>query len=165
MDRILYRIDMVAQVAICILGFSAVVLVAKKNKWGFVAGLASQVPWYFTTTYHHQWPLFVLNIGFTCAWAKGIYEWFFKAQPDDTPNLQAGDTILLKYEPILSTGTMTIERNGAELPGFVGRMVSISRASGAQVFAQILADLFKLKVQQISSNETSSIFVLVPKPQ
>lgn len=34
--------DIISQVAIVFLGAGAIILVAKKNKWGFVLGLASQ---------------------------------------------------------------------------------------------------------------------------
>lgn len=46
-------LDAVSQVAIFIFGVGAIILLAKKSKWGFVAGLLSQPFWYYTA-YVHQ---------------------------------------------------------------------------------------------------------------
>ncbi len=70
--------DNISQIAITILGATAIVLVAKKNKWGFVAGLASQPFWLITSVINEQWGVFTVSIIFTGSWVLGIYEWFFK---------------------------------------------------------------------------------------
>ena len=70
--------DAISQFVIPILGGAAIILVAKKNKWGFVAGLASQPFWFITSITNKQWGVFVVAIIFTFSWALGIYEWFFK---------------------------------------------------------------------------------------
>ncbi len=41
--------DIIAQVGIVIFGAIAIILVAKKNKWGFVVGLLSQPFWFITS--------------------------------------------------------------------------------------------------------------------
>ncbi len=70
-------LDNVSQVAIAILGISSIVLIAKKNKWGFVAGLITQ-PFWFTTTYiHKQWGIFALSFVSSGIWLYGFYQWFF----------------------------------------------------------------------------------------
>lgn len=71
-------LDDVSQVGIFIFGVAALFLVARKNKWGFVLGLAAQPFWYYTAYYHKQWGLMALNIVYTGTWAYGIYEWFYK---------------------------------------------------------------------------------------
>ncbi len=70
--------DNISQVAILILGAGAIILVTKKNKWGFVAGFASQPFWYITAYVHHQWGIFLVSFIYTASWIFGIYEWFFK---------------------------------------------------------------------------------------
>ncbi len=74
--------DAVSQVAILILGAGAIILVAKKSKWGFVAGLLSQPFWYITSFIHHQWGVFLVSFIYTLSWLFGIYEWFFKDKKD-----------------------------------------------------------------------------------
>lgn len=75
--------DIISQFAIPILGGVAVVLVAKKNKWGFVAGLASQPFWFVTSIVNKQWGVLIVSIIFTFSWALGIYEWFFKKEKSE----------------------------------------------------------------------------------
>lgn len=70
--------DIVSQVAILIFGVGAIVLVAKKNKWGFVIGLLSQPFWFITSFVHHQWGIFLVSLVYTLSWLYGIYEWFLK---------------------------------------------------------------------------------------
>ena len=71
-------LDTIAQVGLAVLGITAIILVARKNKWGFVFGLLSQ-PFFFITSYiNGQWGLFLLNIVYTISWAYGIYNWFKK---------------------------------------------------------------------------------------
>ena len=72
--------DNISQIAITILGATAIILVAKKNKWGFVAGFASQPFWFITSLVNKQWGVFVVSIIFTGSWLLGIYEWFYKKE-------------------------------------------------------------------------------------
>lgn len=70
--------EIISQIAILIFGASAIVLVAKKNKWGFVVGLLSQPFWFITAYINDQWGVFLVSVVFTGSWCLGIYEWFFK---------------------------------------------------------------------------------------
>jgi nicotinamide riboside transporter PnuC len=69
-----------SQFGICFFGVSAIILVSRKNKWGFVCGLASQPFWYITAYHNHQWGIEFLNVIYTISWTYGIYEWFRKKQ-------------------------------------------------------------------------------------
>jgi nicotinamide riboside transporter PnuC len=71
-------IDIIVQIAIFILGASAIILVARKNKWGFVIGLLSQPFWFITSYQNQQWGIFLVGIIYTISWIYGIYEWFYK---------------------------------------------------------------------------------------
>jgi nicotinamide riboside transporter PnuC len=71
-------LDTISQIGITLFGFTAIVLVARKNKWGFVLGLASQPFWFITAYMNQQWGIFLLSIAYACTWSYGIYEWFFK---------------------------------------------------------------------------------------
>ncbi|MFH1779947.1 MAG: hypothetical protein ABH803_02250 [Candidatus Micrarchaeota archaeon] len=70
--------DFVSQIGIGLLSTVAIILVAKKNKWGFVVGLASQPFWFITTFLNQQWGVFFVAIVSTFSWAYGVYEWFYK---------------------------------------------------------------------------------------
>ncbi len=70
--------DTIAQIGIAVFGISAIILVAKKNKWGFVFGLLSQPFWLITAFLNEQWGVFLLSIVYVGSWAFGIYNWFFK---------------------------------------------------------------------------------------
>ncbi len=71
-------IDLVAQIGITIFGVSAIILVARKNKWGFVLGLISQPFWIITSLINKQWGVLLLSIVYVGSWGYGIYEWFYK---------------------------------------------------------------------------------------
>lgn len=71
-------IDNISQIAVFILGAPAIILVAKKNKWGFVIGLLSQPFWFITSFLNKQWGVFFVSFIYTLSWCLGIYEWFFK---------------------------------------------------------------------------------------
>lgn len=75
--------DIIAQIGVAIFGISAIILVSKKNKWGFVLGLLSQPFWYITSFMNKQWGIFFLSIVYTGSWILGIYEWFFKNKKDN----------------------------------------------------------------------------------
>ena len=70
--------DIISQVGILATGIPAIILVAMKNKWGFVLGLFSQPFWFITTFVNGQWGAFIASFVYTFSWALGIYEWFFK---------------------------------------------------------------------------------------
>jgi nicotinamide riboside transporter PnuC len=70
--------DTISQIFIAIFGVAAVILVAKKNKWGFVLGLLSQPFWFITSFINKQWGIFFLSIVYAGSWILGIYEWFYK---------------------------------------------------------------------------------------
>ena len=70
--------DTISQIGVAIFGVTAIILVAKKNKWGFVLGLVSQPFWYITSFMNRQWGVFFDSIIYTFSWLFGIYEWFFK---------------------------------------------------------------------------------------
>ena len=76
--NILETLDTVSQIMIPIMGVSALFLVAKKNKWGFVIGFASQPFWFFTSWHNDQLGVLLLTIIYFFSWALGIYEWFYK---------------------------------------------------------------------------------------
>lgn len=70
--------DEIAQVGIMFFGVTAIILVAKKNKWGFVLGLLSQPFWFITSYLNQQWGVFILSAIYCFSWAFGIYSWFYK---------------------------------------------------------------------------------------
>lgn len=70
--------DAISQIGIAIFGVTAIVLVAKKNKWGFVFGLLSQPFWFITSLTNKQWGIFFVSIIYSFSWIFGIYQWFFK---------------------------------------------------------------------------------------
>lgn len=73
-------LDSIAQIGITIFGVAAIILVAKKNKWGFVLGLASQPFWIITSYLNRQWGVLLLSVVYVGSWSYGIYEWFFKKE-------------------------------------------------------------------------------------
>jgi hypothetical protein len=73
-------LEIVSQIAIPILSVIGLTLLTNKNKWGNVAGLASQPFWIYTTLYNELWGLFILSIIYTGIWTNGIYQWFKKEE-------------------------------------------------------------------------------------
>lgn len=71
-------LDVISQIGITIFGVSAIILVAGKNKWGFVLGIISCPFWFITSYINHQWGVFFLNIIYTGTWIYGTYNWFRK---------------------------------------------------------------------------------------
>jgi nicotinamide riboside transporter PnuC len=81
-------LDIAAQIGISVLGVAAIILVARKNKWGFVCGLLTQPFWYITSWTHQQWGIFIISFAYTVSWSYGFYLWFLKtnqAQPKVEP--------------------------------------------------------------------------------
>jgi nicotinamide riboside transporter PnuC len=72
--------DTIAQVGIFVFGVLGIVLVARKNKWGFVFGLLSQPFWYITSIQNKQWGIVLVSVVYTGSWAYGIHEWFWKKE-------------------------------------------------------------------------------------
>ena len=70
--------NMIIQFFIFIFGVTSIVLVSKKNKWGFVAGLLSQPFWLLNSFISKEWGIFLVSIAYTISWSYGIYKWFFK---------------------------------------------------------------------------------------
>lgn len=70
-------LDIISQTGIFIFGVLAIILIARKNKWGFVFGLISQPFWYITAYVNHQWGIMLLNFIYTGSWAYGLYNWFW----------------------------------------------------------------------------------------
>lgn len=70
--------DVIAQIGVSVFGIAAVILVAQKNKWGFVFGLLSQPFWFITSYLNHQWGIFLLSMVYTASWGYGVREWFRK---------------------------------------------------------------------------------------
>jgi hypothetical protein len=71
-------LDTAAQVGIFAFTVSAVLLVAIKNKWGFMAGVLAQPFWFLTAYLNAQWGVFLVSIVMTVSWSYGVYNWFFK---------------------------------------------------------------------------------------
>lgn len=71
-------LDIISQIAIFVFGVTSLILITKKNKWGFVIALLGQ-PFYFFTSYENkQWGLFLVTLVYTFIWAYGAHEWFSK---------------------------------------------------------------------------------------
>ena len=70
--------DQISQICIFIFGIVAIVLVARKNKWGFVFGAVSQPFWFITSFINKQWGIFFVSFAYAVSWIYGIYKWFFK---------------------------------------------------------------------------------------
>ncbi len=77
-QKYLSIVDTISQIGISLFGIMAIVLVSRKNKWGFVFGLASQPFWFATALVNQQWGIFVLNIAYAASWSYGFYQWFIK---------------------------------------------------------------------------------------
>jgi nicotinamide riboside transporter PnuC len=76
--------EVIAQSGLAFLGIISIILVARKNKWGFVFGLLSQPFWFITSFLNGQWGIFILSIFYTVSWTYGVYEWFFKSKAKKT---------------------------------------------------------------------------------
>jgi len=79
-------LDSISQIGLSFFGIIAIILVARKNKWGFVFGLASQPFWLLTSYLNKQWGVFLLSIIYVFSWAYGLYEWFFKDKKEKDDN-------------------------------------------------------------------------------
>lgn len=70
--------ETIAQIGISLLGPSAIFLVSRKNRWGFVFGMAAQPFWIVTALHNHQWGILMITVIYTYSWGYGIYKNFFK---------------------------------------------------------------------------------------
>jgi hypothetical protein len=71
-------LDQISQFFIFIFGITSIILVARKNKWGFVFGALAQPFWFLTAFLNEQWGVFFVSFAYAASWIYGIYEWFFK---------------------------------------------------------------------------------------
>lgn len=71
-------LDNISQIIIFICGVTSIILVARKNKWGFVFALLAQPFWFITTYINKQWGIFFVNFVYAGSWMYGFYEWFIK---------------------------------------------------------------------------------------
>jgi len=71
-------LNAIIQFCIFLFGVTSIVLVSRKNKWGFVVGLCSQPFWLLNSFINKEWGIFLVSIAYTVSWSYGIYEWFFK---------------------------------------------------------------------------------------
>jgi len=76
----MFTLDIIAQIGITIFGVSAIILVARKNKWGFVLGLASEPFWIITAYLNKQWGVLLLSAIYVFSWGYGVYRWFYKKE-------------------------------------------------------------------------------------
>ena len=70
--------NIVVQSCIFLFGVASIVLLSRKNKWGFVIGLCAQPFWFLNSYMNQEWGIFLVSIAYTISWSYGIYEWFFK---------------------------------------------------------------------------------------
>lgn len=70
-----------AQVAIFILGSSAIYLVGttgRFKKWGYLVGLVSQPFWFYTAWTTEAWGIFFMCFIYTYSWANGCRNYLMK---------------------------------------------------------------------------------------
>ncbi len=60
------------QSAIMILGGLSIWLIARKSKWGYVLGLASEPFWIITAINNKQWGILVLCVWYAYAYGLGL---------------------------------------------------------------------------------------------
>jgi nicotinamide riboside transporter PnuC len=71
-------IEIIANIGIFVFGQAAVRLVGRKNRWGFVFGLASQPCWFYIGATTGQWGILAVSVLYTANWATGAYSWFVR---------------------------------------------------------------------------------------
>jgi len=60
-------LDIIAQAMIFVFGVASIVLVARKNKWGFVFGLMAQPFWFITSYVNEQWGVFIVSFVYSAS--------------------------------------------------------------------------------------------------
>jgi len=78
-------LDTVSQIIIFIFGIASIILVARKNKWGFVAALVAQPFWIYTSYVNEQWGIFFVSFVYAASWAYGAYQWFSEDKRKNKP--------------------------------------------------------------------------------
>ena len=73
-------LHLISQFFIFSLGVVSIILVSRKNRWGFVVGLCSQPFWILNSYLNKDWGIFFLSIAYAITWSYGVYKWFFKKQ-------------------------------------------------------------------------------------
>lgn len=73
-------LDNISQIIIPVTGISAIFLIARKNKYGFLIGLSGQPFWLYSSYVNEQWGIFISSIFFTLNFAYGYYIWFLKEE-------------------------------------------------------------------------------------
>jgi len=71
-------LDAISQILLSIFSITAIILVARDNKYGFILGLISQPFWFITSFINKQPGVFIANIFFTLSWIYGIERHFFR---------------------------------------------------------------------------------------
>ena len=77
MFKVYYWISQIGMVA---LGSSAIILVARKKRIGFIVGLIGQPFYIMASILAKQWGLLFMSLVFTCSWVYSIYVSFFKKE-------------------------------------------------------------------------------------
>jgi nicotinamide riboside transporter PnuC len=72
--------DFIAQIGVTVFGVTAIILVSRNNRWGFVIGLISQPFWLLTSFINKQWGVFFLTVIYVFSWSYGIYQQFYKKE-------------------------------------------------------------------------------------
>lgn len=70
-------LDLLSQIVIAVFGGVGFLLVAKKNRWGFVCVLITEPFWFYSTYASKQWGAFLVTFMYTLSCLIGIDEWFF----------------------------------------------------------------------------------------
>ncbi|MDT8447413.1 MAG: hypothetical protein RRB13_11030 [bacterium] len=86
MEPYLPLLDNISQTFILVVGAAAIWLVGRREawkRWGYIFGMITQPFWFYTTIRAEQWGLFALSLWYTYSWGQGIYNYWFKAQPED----------------------------------------------------------------------------------
>lgn len=71
----LETVDRLVQPVLPVLVATTLFLIAKRNRWGFVVGLATQPVWILTYWLHRQWGGLLTVAISTSAFVVGVREW------------------------------------------------------------------------------------------
>ena len=71
-------LNLICQIGVATFGISAVFLIARKNKWGFVLGVLGEPFWLISFILHRQWGMLAIGVIYTINWIYGIKVWFKK---------------------------------------------------------------------------------------
>jgi len=79
-------IDHAVQAGLILLSTAAIWLVGGKSRfrrWGYVAGVASEPLWLYTSWVNGQWGVFLLSIVYGILWARGAWNHWNDDPPSD----------------------------------------------------------------------------------